>query len=323
MKVGLESISLIFNWLFILMPEIMAIVIWVMARSEYKKCKRKYGKKYAVSSDIFSDVSLGQGLFIEIVLSIIVVLSIYKIDALYMYSLKAYLILIPISTLTIAYITIVYSSQNNKYIFFSDIDVIRSKSADVYVKGIVLTLFINIALSAIIRLKFFDNDYLIVTFVLFNSVSAGLCMLFCAYVCWIVSSIVFSPNGGKKLLNRLRLIFDLHSVDMSFADKISFENETGSISNSICYLTENYVSYYDMIKGNKITNISLKTSIDDLTPSQTKKWKIKNVIKCGVVYCIFILLAWSALWINDLKYGLFFLDVERELIDYNYYFFIS
>ena len=51
------------------------------------------------------------------------------------------------------------------------------------------------------------------------------------------------------------MIFDLYSVDMAFADEISYDNDTRRISNSICYLTENYLSCYDEIRGNDVSKI--------------------------------------------------------------------
>lgn len=302
----IEIIDVIFNIISVVMPGLLASVFFWLIKRDYKKIKRTYGKKYAVSSDIYSKTSFGIIAFWEVVISIVIIVASLKLDKLCLYSLKAYVVLIPISTLTIAYITIVYSSSRNKFLFFSDIDIIKSKHGDSCVKGIVLTMFMNIALSAIIILKICNNDYIVIILVLLNVICAGVCISFCAYVCWTVSLTVFNSNSGKKLLNRLGLIFDLYSVDMAFADEISYDNDTRRISNSICYLTENYLLCYDEIKGNDVSKILIMISMENLTDQQKKQWKVKNVIKFGAMCCLLLFLSWISLWVNDYYCGYFF-----------------
>lgn len=279
-------VDAIFFIIVLFSPIVFSIALYISAKKSYRNSRQKYGKKHAIPYDIFYDYSFSRTLIIEITLSLMIIIAFAKFDVLYLYSLKAYVILIPVATLALALITIVYGSKNEKYLFFTEREIIKSKGTDIYVKGILLTLFANICFSAVIKISLIDNKIFCVILMLINIIISGLCLLFSIYVCWAVANTTFSDAGAQKLLKRLNLIFDMYSVDLSVVQQLGINVNELRVSNNVYYLTDNYLNSYKKIKGDNIKNISCITYFDKLSTENKKKWKKHISLKYVFIYCL-------------------------------------
>lgn len=185
--------------------------------------------------------------------------------------------------------TIFYSNNNKKYIFFTNKDILKSKSVDACLCIVGVVMFVHALFTAFLYSCGDNNGMLMDVLYCFDALGLSCVFFILAYVCCCLFNTLFYDETLIKMTAILYRIFDLSSPDVSFLQDM---NKVSAEEWQRCsrYSTELYYDSFKKIKGETICSICGYDIENEELRNMDDIWydiKKKCFIRGFVVYVIF------------------------------------
>lgn len=255
------------------------------------------GSKNILPQEVFYNYSFIDTITFSILIPtnlMIAVLLVFNGSGFYFYSVQGFVLLVPLSALTITFAAIIYSFDNAKTIFYTNRDLIRYTNIDKCISGIVFTLFLNILISVILKGIVINNKVLLLIIYVFNLVLCAICFELNYYACDKICKIAFKDSRSFKIIKSLVYYFDMDNPDLDYA-RIAGKS-LGQIKATMRYVINNYLQAYEKISGDDIGKIDFIDDFSLLNKEERKSTINYNVAKHNMIFGAFVLVATFVLY---------------------------